>query len=476
MKLARLTAVIPLFVLALLSTPFTSPTGREAPVLLVRIQNEPITPVTARFVSRALTDARNNGAQCLVIELDTPGGLMDSTQRIVTDILNSPIPVIVYVSPTGGRAASAGLFITLSSHIAAMSPGTRIGAAHPVQLGGLPTAPEKPSSVDDEEKDDEAVKISSAMEEKLVNDTVAWARSLAQLRNRNAEWAELAVTESQSLTATEAVEQNVVEFQASSLKDLLQQVDRHEVLVSRDGLPQQVTLKTAAAQVEVLEMWWGEKLLMVLANPNLTLLLMMFGVYGILYELYSPGWGVAGTLGVVSLVLAFFGLSVLPINYAGLALIGVAIALLFAEVFVTSYGSLAIAGIACLILGSTMLVDSPGGFLKVSLSLVVPLAIATGLIVVFLVAGVVRAQRGRVQTGSEGLMGMSATARNKFSSVADEYTGQVSIHGEIWNARCTQPVSEGDELIVKDRDGLTLLVSTRPKPDAAEPSFIRQQP
>ena len=332
----KILVVIPCLLMASWVVQTPQPADRDSMLLAVRIDEQPITPVTAKFISRALTKAQTQGAQCLVIELNTPGGLMDSTQRIVTEILNSSTPVIVYVSPYGGRAASAGLFITLASHVAAMAPGTRIGAAHPVQLGGLPIPPQQPPTNPDAEKGGKSPGTSSAMEEKLVNDTVAWAKSLAQLRNRNADWAALAVTESRSITATEAIELNVVEIEASSLLDLLQQVDGRKVIVYRDGGQQQVTLNTATARVETLQMWWGERVLMVLANPNLTLLLMMFGVYGILYELYSPGWGIAGTLGVVSLVLAFFGLSVLPINYAGLALIGVAIALFVAEAFVTS--------------------------------------------------------------------------------------------------------------------------------------------
>ena len=434
-------------------------------VVRVRLSNEPITPVTAHFIRRALEEAEQQEAQCLVIELDTPGGLLDSTQQMVIDVLASRVPVVVYVSPSGARAASAGLFITLSSHVAAMAPGTRIGAAHPVQIGGSPIPPhETPASPHSEtpaidEPDNKSKASRSPMEDKLVNDTMAWARSLAEMRNRNTEWVVLAVSESRSITASEAVREGVVEIEAADLSDLLQQLDEREVTLQPSaGAQETVRLRTSDARIRTIEMWWGERVLAVLANPNIALVLMMLGVYGILYELYNPGWGVGGTLGVVCLVLAFFALSALPINYAGLALIAVALSLFVAEAFVVSYGALAVSGIVCLILGGTMLVDSPTGFMRVSLTLLIPISVATGLITAFLIASVVKAQRRRILTGGEGMLGMPAVARVDFLTNEDEYTGQVFVQGEIWTARSNRPVASGQAVRVQSRQGLTLLV------------------
>jgi membrane-bound serine protease (ClpP class) len=445
------------------------PESAPRPVVVrIRLDNEAITPVVAHFLQRATRQAEEAGAECLVIELDTPGGLLDSTQRIVKDIVGSPVPVVVYVSPSTARAASAGMFITLSSHVAAMAPGTRIGAAHPVEMGGLPITPPNPSPQPSEGRDEKATKAapaSSPMEEKIVKDTKAWARGLAKLRNRNAEWAEQAVEKSESIIASEAVELHVVDLIAADLTSLLKQIDGREITLQTGTANEHtVRLRTMDAEIVTVEQWWGEKLLGVISNPNVALLLMMFGVYGILHELFSPGWGVSGTLGVISLVLAFFGLSVLPINYAGLALVIVALALFAAEPFFASYGVLAIGGIVCLILGGTMLVDSPTGFMKVSLSVLIPVAVATALIVVFLVSQIFKAQRSRVRTGSESMQGSAAEASNNFLPEGDYYRGRVRVRGEWWNARSASPVAAGETVRIDKCQGLMLLVSKNGSP------------
>jgi membrane-bound serine protease (ClpP class) len=398
----------------------------------------------------------------LVIELNTPGGVLQSTQELVTDILGSKVPIVVYVSPSGARAASAGVFVTLAGHVAAMAPGTRIGAAHPVQIGGLPfSPPQTPAEPAEEAAEPKQADELTAMEKKIVNDTVAWARSLAELHNRNADWAAQAVLESSVLMASEAVAQGVVDLQAVDVGDLLRQIDGREISLEYAADSRaSVRLRTAEASIHEIEMWWGEQLLAVISNPNVALLLMVFGIYGILFELYSPGWGVAGTLGVVSLVLGFFGLSVLPVNYAGLALILIAMGLFAAEAFVTSYGALAVGGIICLILGGTMLVDSPTGFLHVSLEILVPIAVATALVTVFLISQVVKAQRSRVRTGGEALVGQQAVAQDAFTELGQQFVGQVQIHGEYWRALSPTCVAPGQCVRVAGRDGLTLHVQT----------------
>jgi membrane-bound serine protease (ClpP class) len=458
----------------------TPESGPRPVVVCIRLDNEAITPVVAHFIERALREAEGMQAQCLVIELDTPGGLLDSTQRIVKDIVGSPVPVVVYVWPSTARAASAGLFITLSSHVAAMAPGTRIGAAHPVEMGGLPISPPNPSPQPSQEEGKNATKTapaSSPMEEKIVNDTKAWARGLAKLRNRNAEWAERAVEKSDSIIASEAADQHVVDLIAADLPSLLKQIDGREVTLQAGTAHERtVRFRTTNAEIVIVEEWWGEKLLAVISNPNVALLLMMFGVYGILHELFSPGWGVSGTLGVVSLVLAFFGLSVLPINYAGLALIIVALALFAAEPFFASHGLLAVGGIVCLILGGTMLVDSPTGFMKVSLSVLIPVAVATALVVVFLVSRIIKAQRGLVQTGSEGMLGAEAQANDEFLPEGDHYRGRVRVRGEWWNARSASPVAAGETVRIDECQGLTLLVSKNGSPPPGREATQKESP
>jgi membrane-bound serine protease (ClpP class) len=440
----------------------TTPESARPFVLQARLDNEAITPATARYLHRAIQQAQDQGAQCLVIMLDTPGGLVDSTRAIVKDILGSRVCVVVYVAPSSARAASAGVFITFSAHVAAMAPGTTIGAAHPVQLGGLPIGTQ-PSAPEGEEPESSEQKKSSAekpkaprtpMEEKIVNDTAAWARALAALRGRNEDWAEQAVRESVSVTDAVALKERVIDLVADDVPALLAAIDGREVALAHRS----VTLHTAGAEIRNVDMWWGERLLAALSNPNVAFLLLIFGFYGILFELYTPGWGVAGTLGVVCLALAFFGLAVLPVNYVGLLLIALALGLFVAEVFVTSFGALTLAGVICLALGGVMLVDSPVGFLRVSMSVVAPVAAATALITVFLVGGIIRAHRKRVLTGSEALLGAEAVAQEPFSGAEGRYHGMVRAHGELWRAQCSAPVEAGDVLHVRDRRGLTLLV------------------
>jgi membrane-bound serine protease (ClpP class) len=303
------------------------------------------------------------------------------------------------------------------------------------------------------------------MEAKIVNDTVAWARALAGLRGRNQEWAARAVRESVSITASEALAEGVVDLTASTLDDLLVQLEGHKL-----ALPQgTVALRTAGATVRAIEMWWGERVLVIISNPTLAFLLLVLGFYGVLFELYTPSWGVAGTLGVVCLILAFFGLSVLPISYVGLLLIALAFGLFVAEAFVTSYGLLAVGGAVCLVLGGVMLVDSPIGFTRISLGVVLSVAAASFLITVFLLGNVLRAHRHRVSTGGEGLIGVEAVAQDDFARVERGYAGTVLAHGELWKAVCATPVSAKQVVAVQDRDGLTLTVRVAYRPDYPTP-------
>jgi membrane-bound serine protease (ClpP class) len=428
------------------------PPARDRPLVLqVRLENQGIGPVTERLLHRAIQQAEEEKAACLVVMLDTPGGLLDSTRNIVKDILGSKVPVVVYVAPSGARAASAGVFITLAAHKAAMAPGTTIGAAHPVQVGGLPTAPPA------EEKKDQR----DPMTDKVVNDTVAWARTLAERRGRNADWAERAVKDSISAPEYDAVKEHAVDLVAKDIDDLLKQIDGQEVELPHG----KVTLRTAGAEVRTIEMWWGERALEAFASPTVAFLLLMFGFYGILFELQTPGWGVSGTLGVVCLLLGFFALAVLPVNYIGVALIFVALALFVAEVFVTSHGILTVAGLVCLVLGGAMLVESPAGFERVSWAVLIPVALGTAFVTLFLVSNIVKTHRNRAQTGGEAMTGVQAVAEHDFGPAPEGYAGTVRIWGEIWKAVSPTSVRAGQEVEIQGREGLTLLVRVASPPN-----------
>lgn len=431
-------------------------------VVKVQLRNEAITPVTARFIIRAIRHAEEQRAAALVIMLDTPGGLVDSTREMVGGILQSRVPVVVYVAPAGARAASAGVFITMAGHVAAMAPGTTIGAAHPVQIGGLPgSPPQQPERQTEEKKDGETQpRTTTPMEDKIVNDTVAWARAMAELRGRNADWAARAVKESISAPASEALKENAVDLIAEDINDLLGKIDGREISL----IDSKLKLQVAGADVRAHEMWWGERVLALLANPTIAFLLLIFGFYGILFELYTPGWGVGGTVGVICLILGFFALSVLPINYVGLALIAIALTMFVAEAFVPSYGFLTLGGVICLILGGVMLVDSPAGFMRISLWMLVPVALATAAITVFLVGSIVKSQRTPVRTGSEAMDQAEATADEDFVAEGSRYRGRVLTHGELWSAVSDVPVRAGDALQVSRRDGLTLYVQPAEQP------------
>lgn len=436
-------------------------------VLLARLEDEPITPGTAQYLKRAVRDAGQQQAECLVIVLDTPGGLLDATRSIVKTIFASDTCVVVYVAPKGARAASAGVFITLAGHVAAVAPGTTIGAAHPVQIGELPIqsprqerpAEESGSGVDGKTK---TLPSRDTMETKIVNDTVAWARTLAEQRHRNAEWAARAVTESLCVTAAKAVEEQVVDLEADDIRQLVQKLDGRQVPLPR-GMH---TLQTGQAEVRELPMWWGEEVLSLISRPNVAFLLLIFGFYGILFELYSPGWGVSGTLGVICLLLAMFGLTVLPVNYLGLLLIVMALAMFVAELKVASHGALTLGGIVCLVLGGLMLVQSPFGFARVSLGVILPVAAAMAVISLFLVGSVVRAHRQQVQTGDESLMEAAVLPLADFTQEGDHYVGTVFAHGEWWRAICAAPLTAGEKCTVQSRRDLTLIVAT-PAPIAS---------
>jgi membrane-bound serine protease (ClpP class) len=397
------------------------------PVTTITVEGV-ISPVTVRLVETALAKAQAEGAQALVIQLDTPGGLERSMRTICQRLLNAEIPVVVYVGPTGARAASAGVFITMAAHVAAMAPATNIGAAHPVALGG---------GVDKESM------------RKIENDAAAFARSIAIERGRNADWAEKAVRQSVSITEREAERLKVVDLVADSIPDLLAKIDGRTVKTVKGP----VTLATKGAVVKAIEIGFRDRFLNVITDPNVAYVLMMLGMLGLFFELSNPGAILPGVIGGISLILAFFAFQSLPINYAGLLLILFAIVLFIAEIKVISHGVLAIGGMVSMALGSLMLFDAPEAGFRVSWWVIIPTVALTGGLFLFAVALGVRAFARRPLLGADGLIGEVGVARGPLTPV-----GQVAVHGELWNAVAEGPVEDGAPVRVVDVKGLTLKV------------------
>ncbi len=388
-----------------------------------------INPVTAEYLHDAIRHAEEQQAQLLVFQLDTPGGLDTSMRAMIKDMAGSQIPIVVFVSPTGGRAASAGVFLTLAAHIAAMAPGTNIGAAHPVAMGG--------GEMDD------------VMKEKVENDSAAYIRSIAERHGRNAEWAEDAVRKSVSAPATEAKELGLIDLIAQDLDDLLAQLEGWDVQMGAKT----VTLKTKSAARQAFPMSWRLEALQVISNPNIAFVLMTIGTIGLIAELYNPGAILPGVVGAISLILAFYSLQSLPVNYAGVLLFILGIVMLMLEVTVTSFGLLAIGGVTAMILGSVMLMNQDFPFYQISWSVILPMVALVLGFTFFVVRFGVKALRSRTTTGSEGMVGLIGLAKTNFSP-----DGKIFVHGELWNAVSSDPVSAGQEIEVTKMEGLILHV------------------
>ncbi len=393
-----------------------------------------IAPSIAEFMVSAIHKAEQGGAQAVVIELDTPGGLDLSMRDIIKEILRSPVPVVVYVSPSGARAASAGAFITIAAHVAAMAPGTNIGAAHPVQMGGG-------------EMDEEMVK-------KVENDAAAYIRGLAERQGRNAKWAEEAVRKSVSITAKEALELKVIDLVADDLHDLLAKIDGRPVETGAG----KITLKTKAATIVKVEMTFRDRILNVITNPTIAYMLLLLGMAGLYFELSNPGAILPGVLGGISLILAFYAFQTLPINFAGLLLIVLGVLLFILELQVASHGLLTAGGIVAMLLGSLMLIDSPAPFLQISLSAIIGVTAATAAFFILIIGAAIRAHRRQPTTGREGLIGLTAVAKTPLKP-----DGQIFVRGELWNATCEEAVEAGGKVEVTGVNGLTLSVKKLPQ-------------
>ncbi len=390
-----------------------------------------VNPVAADMIHEAIQEADAANSQCLIIEMDTPGGLMKSMQVIVKDILSSPVPVVVYIAPSGSKAGSAGVFITYAANIAAMAPGTNIGAAHPVNFGG-------------------GGDTSKTMMEKVTNDAVAFIRSIAEKRHRNADWAEQAVRESASIPASEALKLGVVNVIEPSVDSLLIWLNGREVEV----LNGKKTLNTSDARIVNVEISWRYKLLNVISDPNIAYILLLIGMMGIFFELQNPGSILPGVVGGISLILAFYALHTLPVNYAGVLLILLALILFIAEVKIPSYGLLTVGGVISMVLGSIMLFKGSMPFFQISWKVIAFATIVTALFFLFVIGLGIRAQRRKPVTGNEGLLGEVGKAVDDFI----KGTGQVSVHGEIWEATSSDKIKKGDEVTVLTVKNLKITV------------------
>ncbi|HOG28221.1 MAG TPA: nodulation protein NfeD [Vicinamibacterales bacterium] len=426
--------------MALGAAALTAPARADeaAPLVFVAGVDALIHPVSAEFMVGAMERADAEEAALLVFVLETPGGLVDSTRTIVTRMLSSKTPIAVFVAPSGARAASAGFLIIIAADVAAMAPGTHIGAAHPVSGQG--------------EKMDETTS------KKAASDVAAYARTLAAGRNRNVDWAEQAVRESRAFTETEALKASppLIDLVASDVNDLLAQIDGREVR-RFDGRTQ--TLRTSGARIETITMPLRQRVLSALAHPNIAYILLSLGVLGLTVELWSPGAVLPGVVGGICLLLAFFTFQVLPVNYAGVLLILFGLALLVLEVKVASFGLLGVGGIVSLLLGSMILIDAPTPELRVSLGLILPIVAALAAIVLFLVRLAVISQLRPSVTGAAGMLGETGKALTPIPAGGE---GRVSVHGEIWAARSAEAVGAGDTVVIGGIDGLVLSVARRP--------------
>ncbi|AXB33050.1 nodulation protein NfeD [Vibrio campbellii] len=423
-----------------------------------------IGPALSDYLSREIEEAQQNGVDLVILKMDTPGGLDSSMRDIIHAITTSTVPIATWVGPSGSRAASAGTYILLASHVAAMAEATNLGAATPVALGGAPQQPssdEGKDSTDSQpestEKASDEVPAKTAMEKKVINDARAYIKGLARLHDRNAEWAEKAVSMAASLDATEALELNVIDFIANSPEDLVSKINGIEVKLN--GKPFKLALDNPTWVERVPD--WRAEMLAVITNPNVAYILMLIGIYGLLLEFYNPGIGLPGVLGGICLLLAMYALQMMPVNYVGLGLLLLGIALMIAEAFNPSFGILGLGGVVAFVLGSVFLMDSDIPGFQIALPLIFGIAIFSVGLIVITVGLLLKIRSRKATTGLENFPG-------KLAVVSDDFvdgTGRVQLDGALWQAKAEQKLKQGDHVTVVKIKGLTLTVkpSDRPK-------------
>lgn len=435
----------------------TAAPATQRTVIVLSVQGA-ISPASADYIIRGMKTATKENAPLVILRMDTPGGLDTSMRAIIQAIVNAPMPVATFVAPSGARAASAGTYILYASHIAAMAPGTNLGAATPVQMGGVPSpvgAPDKDKSPlsptkNDKSGDTDAASSGDPMAHKMTEDAVAYIRSLAEMRGRNADWGESAVRKASSLSSQEALKQKVIDLVARDEMDLLRQADGREVGLR--GEP--VTLHLGDVALREIAPDWRNELLATITNPNVAFILMMIGIYGIIFEFINPGSFIPGTVGAIALLVAFYALNILPINYAGLALVLLGMALLVAEAFLPTFGIVGFGGIAALILGATMLIDTEVPGFAIAWPVIATTAAASAGFLLLVAGLALRAQRRPVVTGREQMIGSHGTVLSW-----SEHGGRVLTHGETWQAVSDAPLAAGQSVTVRALRGLILVVA-----------------
>ncbi len=428
--------------------------------LIAKVEG-PIGPATVRYIKNAIEEARTRDAEILILRLNTPGGLVVSTREIISAILSSPVPVIGYVAPSGAHAASAGTFIMYATHVAAMAPGTNLGAATPVAIGAPPSSDPAPEE-DDREADDKdsshdgqrAPSNAEALDRKSMNDAVAWIRSLAEMRGRNADWAELAVREAASLSAEAALKEQVIEVIAADMETLLTSINGFEVTLGRDTR----VLDTKGLSFVEFEPGFLTSILAIISNPNIALILMMIGVYGIFFEFANPGSIGPGVVGVISLILALYALNQLPLNSAGVILILLGVGFMIAEAFTPTMGALGVGGLVAFVFGAAMLIDTDVPEFQISWSVIIGTAAVSGAFLILLLGYVWRAHHRPVASGAEHLMGAEAQVLDWSGR-----EGFVWAEGERWQARGKAPLEPGQTVHITGLEGLTVVVGDKKK-------------
>ena len=425
---------LPGLLVAMLWFSFSAAAAGSEKVCFITVEG-PISPTTAGYVSRAVDETASQGGQCLIIQLNTPGGLLDSMQRIVQKLLASPVPIVVYVAPTGSTAASAGCFITLAADVAAMAPATTIGAAHPVALGGI--------------GGNEDTKSDSTMTKKLENFAASYIQAIATKRSRNVEWAESAVRESSSITAEKARDLKVIEIIAMDRNDLLRQLDGRVV--------NSKSVKTAGAQIVEIKMSAAEQIFQTAWRPEVMYILLLIAIYGIIGELNTPGAILPGVVGAIALLLALYMAAILPVNITGLLLIGLAVGLFIIDVFAPTHGVLTVGGIVAFLIGSLMLFNRQDPVFRLSLRYIIPGVILTAVFFVVIIGSGLQAQRLPVKVGKETMIGKTVSALTPI----DLTGGKIFLEGEYWNATSDTPVEKGQLVQINAVEGLTLKVQPK---------------